>query len=216
MATGVFGRGSTSRNSTPGFTLVEAMVSFLILVLVLGQLAYVQDAARRLLARTRYHSALARQLQNGYAVFARDCAHFQVPGFLVDGQPVIDVTQVSGEESMAKVSFYVAEYSPVGMQEIRKITYTLEGANLTRRSSPAVDSNQGNLAQERVMVLVEGVSGLQIKLGAGGQTWVSDWTRSGRKGVPQGLLQKLSIAGAADRIWARMFGGAALESFPTD
>jgi hypothetical protein len=185
------------------FTLIEALLSTVLLLVVLTQLASIQMAARQSLERVRQGGQGAEQWIRGANQFTTDCMHFQNPGFTGKGIPVIEVTQTTGDSTDGKLSFYVAEYLPAGSQDLRKLTYQLDDRKrLVRVSSPPPDA--GSHLPDRTMVLAENVTGVKFGL-FDGANYVQSW--GNRLGLPQGLQLELETADGATTTLQHLFAG---------
>ncbi len=145
-----------------------------------------------------------QDLVRGFNSFSRDCAQFQNPGFLRKGQPVVELSQVSGDTTQGKVTFYSAGYGPAGTQDIRRITYEMTGRGLERQDQPPSPSPSGSHLAARKRLLVPGAKELEIAL-FDGRDYIRDWGR--RLGVPQGLQLRFLTHRGERQVWSRPFRG---------
>ena len=191
-----------------GFTLIEAMISFALFTLVIGQIGSITSAARTAMNRLRGPRTLEVAIARTRQVLVADCAAFAIPGFLGPGDPIVDVVASDGAEATSSIIFYAAEWQPVGFQEMRRIKYTIEDHALVRVSGPAVRSNAAVLAAERKLVLMPNVKKVQFLLSVDGVTFVPAGSSGLAKALPVGLRIDLTPEDDVPRSWSQLFSGA--------
>jgi hypothetical protein len=180
-----------------GFTLIEMLISFTIMVVVVLELGRIQGIAAKLLARSRRMSVDVSRVR-GSTVLTADCRAFLTPGWLTASDPAISLTRVdSAGGSKGSLTFYVVQYEPLTTPCLGKVTYSITDAGLVREFVPALPAGDETTALAQTSVLVAGATGLDVQL-HDGTRFVQDWT--GHVGLPYGVKMKVTfpLGAAAD------------------